>query len=105
MEYRSLYITIGNREEARAIAAALLQERLVACTNMIDGVESQYWWEGKIAADREVLLIAKTRADLVDAAIARVKALHSYKVPCIVALPILAGNPAYLDWITTETRG
>jgi periplasmic divalent cation tolerance protein len=103
MEFRSLYITVGRKDEARAIATALVGERLVACTNLFDGVESQYWWEGKIATDREVVIVAKTRADLVDAAIARVRALHSYKVPCIVALPILAGNPAYLDWIAAET--
>ena len=62
MEFRSLYITVGNKEEARKIASVLLEERLVACTNLFDGVESRYWWEGKIATDREVVLIAKTRA-------------------------------------------
>ena len=58
----------------------------------------------KLATDREVVLIAKTRADSVDAAIARIKALHSYTVPCIVALPIITGNQAYLDWVAAETR-
>ena len=104
MEFRSLYITVGNKEEARKIASVLLEERLVACTNLFDGVESRYWWEGKIATDREVVLIAKTRADSVDAAMARIKALHSYTVPCIVALPIITGNQAYLDWVAAETR-
>ncbi len=104
MEFRLLYMTFGNVDEARKIAGALVAERLVACTNMFGAIESQYWWQGKITTDSEVAVIAKTRADLVDVVVARVKALHSYKVPCIVALPILVGNPDYLEWLRTETR-
>lgn len=68
------------------------------------GLESIYRWQGAVVEDKEILLILKTRIELVDAAIARVKELHSYTCPCIVALPILTGNPAYLDWLGEETR-
>ncbi|MBI3453797.1 MAG: divalent-cation tolerance protein CutA [Rhodospirillales bacterium] len=103
MEFRTLYVTVGNIEEARRIGRALVEARLVACANLIPGVESVYWWQGEIAEDREVVLIAKTRADRVDVAIAKVKSMHSYAVPCVVALPILAGNRDYFDWIAQAT--
>ncbi|MGQ0664198.1 MAG: divalent-cation tolerance protein CutA [Pseudomonadota bacterium] len=103
MEYRLLYMTVPTREEARKIADALVEARLVACTNLIDGMESVYWWQGRIVRDNEVVLIAKTRAALVEPAIAKVKALHSYTVPCVIALPIQGGNPAYLAWLADET--
>lgn len=98
-----LYITAGSRDEAKKIGRALVEARLAACANVIDGMESVYWWQGKLTEDREAVLIVKTRADLVAAVTARVKALHSYTVPCVVALPILDGNPDYLDWIGQET--
>lgn len=104
MEFRSIYMTFANPEQARKIAAVLVSERLVACTNMLGAIESQYWWDGKIVTDSETAVIAKTRDDLVDAVIDRVKALHSYTVPCVVALPIVAGNPDYLGWLASETR-
>lgn len=98
-----LYITAGSRDEAKKIGRALVEARLAACANVIDGMESVYWWQGKLTEDREAVLIVKTRADLVAAVTDRVKALHSYTVPCVVALPILDGNPDYLDWIGQET--
>ena len=100
---RMLYITAGSRDEAKKIGRALVEARLAACANVIDGMESVYWWQGKLTEDREAVLIVKTRADLVAAVTARVKALHSYAVPCVVALPILDGNPDYLDWLAAET--
>jgi periplasmic divalent cation tolerance protein len=104
MDFRLLYITAARVEEARRIGRVLVEERLVACANILPGLDSIYHWKGAVAEDKEVLLIVKTRAELVDAAIARVKALHSYTCPCVVALPILAGNPAYLEWLGQETR-
>jgi periplasmic divalent cation tolerance protein len=104
MDLRMLYITASSRDEAKKIGRALVEERLAACANVLDGMESIYWWEGKLTEDREAVLIAKTRADLVPAAIAKVRALHSYTVPCVVALPLLDGNPAYLDWLRAETK-
>lgn len=103
MDVRLLYITAGSRDEAKKIGRALVEARLAACANIIDGMDSIYWWQGKLTEDREAVLIIKTRADLVSAVTARIKALHSYTVPCVVALPILDGNPDYIDWIGQET--
>jgi periplasmic divalent cation tolerance protein len=98
------YVTAGSREEALAIGRALVEERLAACANLLDGMTSVYWWHGKLEQAREAVLIAKTRTELVPALSARVKQLHSYDCPCVVALPIADGNPDYLAWIVSETR-
>jgi len=98
------YVTCGSRAQARRLAAALLAERLVACVNLISGMESLYWWRGKVCAAREVVLIAKTRRSLVAALTRRLVALHSYEVPCVVALDVHGGNPRYLSWVADETR-
>lgn len=103
MKLNWVYITTGSAEEARRIARALVEERLIACANVIDGMNSFYWWEGKVEDDREAVLIVKTRESLVAGLIERVKALHSYTCPCVVALPIAQGNPEYLDWVALET--
>lgn len=102
MEKTVIYITVGNFDEAKTIGRKLLEERLVACVNLIDGMQSLYWWNDTLQEDREVVLIAKTTGARVPAVIERVKALHSYELPCIVSLPIAAGNPAFLDWIEKE---
>lgn len=103
MKHALLYITAGSAQEAASIARELLDARLIACANIIDGAKSLYRWEGKIAEESEVVLIAKTRGDLVEKVIDRVRQLHSYDCPCIVAVEIVAGNPAFLDWIDGET--
>lgn len=103
MTYCLVYMTAGSADEARRIGAALVEERLAACANVIDGMTSIYRWEGAVRNDAEAVLIAKTRADLVDALTARVKALHSYTCPCVVALPVAGGNADFLDWIGAET--
>lgn len=102
-EHRLLYITVGNIDEARRIARALVEERIAACANIVANMESIYWWEGKLTEDREIIVMAKTRTALVEQAIARVRELHSYTVPCVVALPIVGGNRGFLDWIDAET--
>jgi periplasmic divalent cation tolerance protein len=104
MEFRLVYMTAASRDEAKAIGRALVEERLAACANVIDGMESIYWWQGKLSEEREAVLIAKTRAQLVPALTERVRALHSYTVPCVVALPLVGGNPAYLAWLEAETE-
>ena len=104
METHFVYMTAGNMEEARVIGKALVSSRLAACVNILDRMHSMYWWEGQIQDDTEVVLIAKTRASLVPALIEKVKSIHSYAVPCIVSLPIVAGNKAFLDWIREETK-
>ena len=100
-----VYITASDEDEAGRIGRALVEARLAAGVNIIPGVRSLYRWRGDVHDDREVALIAKTRAALVEAVVAKVKELHSYECPCIVALPITAGNPDYLDWIEAETGG
>ena len=80
-------------------------ETLAACANVLDNMTSLCHWDGKLQEDSEAVLIAKTRDDLVEKLIERVKALHSYDCPCVVSWPIEAGNPAYLDWIRAETVG
>ena len=99
-----IYVTAPNRDEAVRIGRALVEARLAACANVTDGVTSVYWWEGEVQEDAEVSLILKSRADLVEAVVARVKAEHSYSCPCVVALPIRDGNPDFLAWIARETK-
>lgn len=101
---RFLYITASSKEEALKIGRALVEERLVACANVIDGVSSLYWWEGKVQEDSEAVLIAKTQEKLVEAVIEKVKSLHSYSCPCVIALPIESGHEPYLQWLAAETR-
>jgi periplasmic divalent cation tolerance protein len=98
-----VYMTAATPEEARRIGRALVEERLAACVNIIPGMTSFYRWQGNVDEGRETVLIAKTRQALVERLTARVKALHSYAVPCVVALPILGGNPDFLQWIGEET--
>jgi periplasmic divalent cation tolerance protein len=98
-----IYMTAGSLDEARDIGRTLVEERLAACVNILEGMRSLYRWEGGVEEDEEVVLIAKTRATLVDALTDRVKTVHSYDCPCVVALPITGGNPAFLDWIGLET--
>ncbi|QDU63147.1 Divalent-cation tolerance protein CutA [Planctomycetes bacterium Pan216] len=98
-----VYMTTGEREEARTIGQALVQERLAACVNMIEPMTSIYRWEGKIQEDKEVVLLAKTTSEQLADLIEKVKSLHSYACPCIVAVPIQGGNPAFLQWIAVET--
>ena len=103
MEYRSVYITAGSEAEARAISRILVTERLAACANYFP-VRSIYRWQGKVEEGAEFSLIVKTRAELVEQLIARVKEVHSDRIPCIVAWSIDRGNPKYLDWIAESTN-
>jgi periplasmic divalent cation tolerance protein len=103
MSHSLIYVTAPNRDEALKLAKNLVESRLVACVNLLDGATSVYWWVGKIQEDSETVMIAKTRSDLVDAVIGRVREIHPYACPCVVAVPISSGNPAFLDWINTET--
>ncbi len=104
MKANLIYITAGSMDEARAIAKGLVSNRLAACANIIDNMNSLYWWNGEVQDDREVILIAKTVESLVPELIDKVKSMHSYECPCIVSLPIIDGNPAFLEWIAKETR-
>lgn len=103
METRFVYITAENIHEAKKIGRMLVEKRLAACVNLIDAMQSMYWWEGVVQESRETVLIAKTTRRLVPALIAAVKENHSYECPCIVSLPIEAGNTTFLKWIADET--
>jgi len=92
------------QESADDIADAVLGDRLAACVNIISQVRSKYWWEGKINTDNESLLIMKTRDDLVADLIAKIKEVHPYEVPEVIAFDIKDGNADYLKWIAEETR-
>lgn len=98
-----LYVTAGSEAEAKTIARALIEARLAACANVIPGMASVYWWQGAVHEESEVVLIFKTRDDLVERAVARIKELHSADCPCVVALTITGGNPDFLNWIEKET--
>ena len=97
-----VYITAPSRDEAARIARALVEERLAACVNLTP-IESVYRWQGAVEEAAELLLVVKTRRAALDALAARVRALHSYTVPEIIALPLVAGWPPYLQWIAAET--
>ncbi|MBF0561847.1 MAG: divalent-cation tolerance protein CutA [Alphaproteobacteria bacterium] len=103
MTYSLIYITAASQDESLTISRTLVNERLVACVNILGGIKSVYWWEDKVVEEAEVSLLVKTKTSLVESVIARIKALHSYSCPCVIALPILAGNPAFLTWIGNET--
>ena len=105
MEFRSIYVTTASLDEAKRIGRALVEERLVACVNIIPGATSIYPWEGEVHEDAETVFFAKTRADLADRAVARIAELHEYDVPCAVALRIEGGHSDYLRWIADETQG
>jgi len=103
MELVWCYVTCASTGEALRIGRAVVEERLAACANVLPGLTSIYHWQGRIETGEECALVVKTRAELVEALSARVRALHSYTVPCVVALPIRAGNPDYLAWLAAET--
>lgn len=103
MSFCLLYVTAASRDEALSLGRALVEARLAACANVLDGMVSVYRWQDEVREDREAVLILKTRADLADAATARLRELHSYACPCVVRLPIEGGNLAFLAWIAAET--
>tara|TARA_R110000868_G_scaffold235273_9_gene489180 strand:+ start:40454 stop:40780 length:327 start_codon:yes stop_codon:yes gene_type:complete len=103
---RYIYITTSSKEEARKIGFALVEEKLAACVNIIDKMESIYRWDGEIKEANECVLIAKTHYSKVKKLTNRVKKLHSYNCPCIVSLTITEdeGNKEYLDWLIKESK-
>ncbi|CAI6005713.1 unnamed protein product [Closterium sp. NIES-65] len=94
-----VYITVPNKETGQKLAASLVGAKLAACVNRVPGVESTYWWEGKIETDNEELLIVKTRRALLPSIQEHLKGNHPYDVPELIALPIVGGSEAYLKWL------
>ncbi len=98
-----IFITAANKKEAQMIAFALIKEKLAACVNIIENLHSIFWWQGKVDSAKEALLIVKSRKALMNKLIKKVKSLHSYEVPEIIALPIISGDKKYLKWINEST--
>lgn len=99
MDISWVYMTFGSKDEARTIGKVLVQEKLVACVNIFDGVNSIYVWQDELQDDQEVVMIAKSTTVKIEAVIDRVRSLHSYDCPCIISLPLGNGNADFLDWI------
>ena len=98
-----IFVTAGSESEAEKIALELVQERLAACVSIVPKIKSIYTWEEKIEKEEEILLIIKTREALFKKVRDRVKYLHSYTVPEIIAVPVTNGLKEYLDWIEEVT--
>ena len=96
-------ITVPNSEVAEKIANMLVSEHLAACVNIVPDITSIYLWEGKICKDKELLLIVKTRASLMEKLVGAVRKVHPYTTPEIIALPIVAGFDGYLKWVEDVT--
>jgi len=101
--YGVMLTTTPTREEAKEIARLLIAEKLAACVQLLP-IESFYVWQGQTQNEAEVLLLIKTQSALFEKAISRIKAVHSYTVPEIVALPFTSGFAGYLDWIGEVTN-
>lgn len=96
-------VTTSSKEEAEKIASALLEERLIACANILPAISSIFKWEGKICREQEVMLIIKTLNNRLEEVTNQIKKLHSYQVPEIISLPVINGNKDYLDWVREST--
>lgn len=99
-----VFVTASSNEEASRIASSLVGERLAACVNIVSNIESVYRWQGEVARDRETLMIIKTTGERYAELERRVKELHSYTTPEVIALKIEQGSRAYLDWLRESTR-
>lgn len=98
-----VYVTFDSRAAALHVARTVVEERLAACANLRGAGDAVYVWDGAVQEAQEWVVLFKTRTTRFDALKARIVALHSYEVPCIVAWNILEGHPAFLDWIDEMT--
>jgi periplasmic divalent cation tolerance protein len=103
-DFRLVYIPVPDEACGREIGKRLVERGLAACANILPRMTSIYRWEGKLEEDREALLLAKTNAENLPELQTVVKELHPYRLPCVVALNIDGGLPAYLDWLKDNTR-
>lgn len=101
--YCVVLVTAKDIDEASAISRKLLELKLIACSNIVKDVDSFFSWKGKVDSEKEVMLILKTKEIHFKDLSREVKKIHSYDTPEIIALPILCGDPDYLDWIATVT--
>jgi periplasmic divalent cation tolerance protein len=98
-----VYVTAPTLAEAESLARLAVEGRLAACANILPGMRSLYWWQGRLESADETVLLLKTTAELAPALIRALTQAHSYDCPCVVALPIATGNPDFLRWIEAET--
>jgi len=99
-----VFVTAASPEDAERIGRAVVEDRLAACANVVPAVASTYWWQGAVEQAGEALLILKTCQDLLEPLRRRVRSLHSYTVPEVIALPVVGGDPDYLRWIDDSVR-
>jgi periplasmic divalent cation tolerance protein len=99
-----VFTTLPTAEKAAEISRTLVEERLVACANLLPAIRSIYRWEGKLNDDNEVLVLLKTRAELLERLKRRLVELHPYELPEMIALRVESGHPPYLEWIASETK-
>ncbi len=104
-EFCEVIVTADDAEWLAGFTRTLVEERLAACGHTIAAIRSVYRWEGEMRDDAEARVALHTRRALVPAIVARAAELHPYDVPCVIAMPIVGGNPAYLEWLAAETRG
>ena len=105
-EYIMVLITVPSHEEGERIATMLVERKLAACVNILPEVHSVYSWRGDIHTDQEVVMLAKSRADMfANKLLPAVQEQHPYEVPEIIAVPIVQGLDSYLAWVTEETDG
>ncbi|WP_320008824.1 divalent-cation tolerance protein CutA [Maridesulfovibrio sp.] len=104
MSVMLVYITAGDVEEAREIGSELLMRNLAACVNIIEKMESMYWWEGKLEHSAEAVLLAKTTPELVETLVGTVKNIHSYDCPAILAFESRQGNEDFFEWVNSHTK-
>jgi len=97
--------TADTLELAQKIAHALIEEHEAACVNIVPGIRSIYRWEGSICDEPELLLLIKTTSENFESVKSRIHLLHTYQVPEVIAVPITAGDPAYLSWLRDNSRG
>ena len=102
--YSVIFITCAHKKQARLIAQELIKHKLAACVNIVDNIESLFWWQGNIDRAKEVLLIVKSKKSKLAKIIQQVKSLHSYLTPEIIALPLIGGSKSYLEWIDESLR-
>ena len=102
--YVIVIVTVANREEAMKIVRSLLEERLIACANIVGPISSIFWWQGKIDEAREFLVFMKSHENHFERLSEKVAEIHSYEVPEIIALPIIKGSPPYLKWLSDSLQ-
>ena len=103
MQFSLIYVTFETNDNARQVAKYLLENRLISCANIFPPIQSIYRWDNEVQEESEVVAIFKTRAELFEQVSERIKILHSYDVPCIVAIPIEQADEAFASWITKQT--